>query len=90
MALAHQKGIDAAMTYLHEHPGYTRVHNPLTGKRQKPPDPVSTKRVKPRSTRNSSGRTHLCLRRQSIQRRGRVGYCSASLPTRRSTTTCRD
>jgi conjugative relaxase-like TrwC/TraI family protein len=31
MAMAHQKGIDAAMTYLHEHAGYTRVHNPLTG-----------------------------------------------------------
>jgi conjugative relaxase-like TrwC/TraI family protein len=33
MAMAHQKGIDAAMTYLHEHAGYTRVHNPLTGKK---------------------------------------------------------
>jgi len=31
MAVAHQKGIDAAMTYLHEHTGYTRVHNSLTG-----------------------------------------------------------
>jgi conjugative relaxase-like TrwC/TraI family protein len=31
MAAAHQKGIDAAMAYLHEHAGYTRVHNPLTG-----------------------------------------------------------
>jgi conjugative relaxase-like TrwC/TraI family protein len=31
MAMAHQKGIDAAMTYLHKHAGYTRVHNPLTG-----------------------------------------------------------
>ncbi len=31
MLAAHQKGIDAAMTYLHEHAGYTRVHNPLTG-----------------------------------------------------------
>jgi conjugative relaxase-like TrwC/TraI family protein len=31
MAMAHQKGIDAAMTYLHEHAGYTRMHNPLTG-----------------------------------------------------------
>jgi conjugative relaxase-like TrwC/TraI family protein len=30
---AHQKGIDAAMTYLHEHAGYTRVHNPVTGKK---------------------------------------------------------
>jgi conjugative relaxase-like TrwC/TraI family protein len=33
MAVAHQKGIDAAMTYLQEHAGYTRVHNPLTGKK---------------------------------------------------------
>jgi len=31
MATAHQKGIDAAMAYLHEHAGYTRVHNPVTG-----------------------------------------------------------
>jgi conjugative relaxase-like TrwC/TraI family protein len=31
MAMAHQKGIDAAMAYLHEHAGYTRVHNPVTG-----------------------------------------------------------
>jgi len=31
MVMAHQKGIDAAMAYLHEHAGYTRVHNPLTG-----------------------------------------------------------
>jgi conjugative relaxase-like TrwC/TraI family protein len=29
--MAHQKGIDAAMTYLHQHAGYTRVHNPRTG-----------------------------------------------------------
>jgi conjugative relaxase-like TrwC/TraI family protein len=28
---AHQRGIEAAMTYLHDHAGYTRVHNPLTG-----------------------------------------------------------
>lgn len=28
---AHQAGIEAAMTYLHEHAGYTRVHNPVTG-----------------------------------------------------------
>ena len=34
MAMAHQKGIDAAMTYLHEHAGYTRVHNPRTGKKK--------------------------------------------------------
>jgi conjugative relaxase-like TrwC/TraI family protein len=33
MVMAHQKGIDAAMAYLHEHAGYTRVHNPLTGKK---------------------------------------------------------
>jgi conjugative relaxase-like TrwC/TraI family protein len=31
MVMAHQKGIDAAMAYLHEHAGYTRVHNPATG-----------------------------------------------------------
>jgi conjugative relaxase-like TrwC/TraI family protein len=31
MLAAHQKGIDAAMTYLHAHAGYTRVHNPMTG-----------------------------------------------------------
>jgi conjugative relaxase-like TrwC/TraI family protein len=31
MAMAHQKGIDAAMAYLHEHAGYTWVHNPLSG-----------------------------------------------------------
>jgi conjugative relaxase-like TrwC/TraI family protein len=31
MLAAHQKGIDAAMTYLHQHAGYTRVHNPVTG-----------------------------------------------------------
>ena len=30
---AHHKGIDAAMTYLHQHAGYTRVHNPATGKK---------------------------------------------------------
>src|SRR5258708_27462060 len=28
MLAAHQKRIDAAMTYPHEHPGNTRVHNP--------------------------------------------------------------
>jgi len=33
MLAAHHKGIDAAMTYLHEHAGYTRVHNPVTGKK---------------------------------------------------------
>ena len=33
MLAAHQKGIDAAMTYLHQHAGYTRVHNPLTGRK---------------------------------------------------------
>ena len=30
MAAAHEKAI-AAMTYLHAHAGYTRVHNPVTG-----------------------------------------------------------
>jgi hypothetical protein len=28
---AHQKAVEAAMTYLHQHAGYTRVHNPRTG-----------------------------------------------------------
>jgi conjugative relaxase-like TrwC/TraI family protein len=28
---AHQRAITAAVTYLHQHAGYTRVHNPLTG-----------------------------------------------------------
>ncbi len=28
---AHTRAISAAMTYLHHHAGYTRVHNPLTG-----------------------------------------------------------
>jgi conjugative relaxase-like TrwC/TraI family protein len=28
---AHQRAIEAAMTYLHAHAGYTRVHNPVTG-----------------------------------------------------------
>jgi len=31
MQTAHQRAITAAMTYLHQHAGYTRVHNPLTG-----------------------------------------------------------
>jgi len=31
MQVAHQRAITAAMTYLHQHAGYTRVHNPLTG-----------------------------------------------------------
>ena len=33
MLAAHQKGIDAAMNYLYEHAGYTRVHNPVTGRK---------------------------------------------------------
>jgi conjugative relaxase-like TrwC/TraI family protein len=28
---AHRRAVTAAMTYLHQHAGYTRVHNPLTG-----------------------------------------------------------
>lgn len=28
---AHLRAVDAAMTYLHQHAGYTRIHNPLTG-----------------------------------------------------------
>jgi conjugative relaxase-like TrwC/TraI family protein len=31
MQAAHLRAVGAAMTYLHEHAGYTRVHNPLTG-----------------------------------------------------------
>jgi conjugative relaxase-like TrwC/TraI family protein len=31
LAAAHEKAIAAAMAYLHEHAGYTRVHNPITG-----------------------------------------------------------
>ena len=31
MRAAHQRAITAAMTYLHQHAGYTRVHNPVTG-----------------------------------------------------------
>jgi conjugative relaxase-like TrwC/TraI family protein len=30
MQAAHARAITAAMTYLHQHAGYTRVHNPLT------------------------------------------------------------
>ncbi|MCU1701125.1 MAG: ATP-dependent exoDNAse [Mycobacterium sp.] len=31
LAAAHEKAIAAAMQYLHEHAGYTRIHNPVTG-----------------------------------------------------------
>ena len=31
MQAAHLKAVEAAMAYLHEHAGYTRVHNPVTG-----------------------------------------------------------
>jgi conjugative relaxase-like TrwC/TraI family protein len=31
LAAAHEKAIQAAMAYLHQHAGYTRVHNPVTG-----------------------------------------------------------
>lgn len=30
---AHMKAVSAAMEYLHEHAGYTRVHNPVTGQK---------------------------------------------------------
>src|SRR5246127_2142152 len=33
MLAAHQQGIDAAMNYLYEHAGYTRVHKPVTGRK---------------------------------------------------------
>jgi conjugative relaxase-like TrwC/TraI family protein len=31
MQAAHNRAVTAAMEYLHQHAGYTRVHNPLTG-----------------------------------------------------------
>ena len=31
MQVAHQRAVAAAMRYLHQHAGYTRVHNPLPG-----------------------------------------------------------
>jgi len=31
MQAAHLRSVQAAMTYLHQHAGYTRIHNPLTG-----------------------------------------------------------
>jgi conjugative relaxase-like TrwC/TraI family protein len=31
MEAAHVRAVEAAMTYLHQHAGYTRVHNPLNG-----------------------------------------------------------
>jgi conjugative relaxase-like TrwC/TraI family protein len=31
LAAAHEKAMAAAMAYLHDHAGYTRVHNPVTG-----------------------------------------------------------
>ncbi len=31
MQVAHERAISAAMRYLHQHAGYTRVHNPRTG-----------------------------------------------------------
>ena len=33
MQAAHQRAITAAMTYVHQHAGYTRVHNPRTGRK---------------------------------------------------------
>jgi conjugative relaxase-like TrwC/TraI family protein len=33
VAEAHMRAVHAAMEYLHQHAGYTRVHNPLTGKK---------------------------------------------------------
>jgi conjugative relaxase-like TrwC/TraI family protein len=33
VAEAHVRSVHAAMEYLHQHAGYTRVHNPLTGKK---------------------------------------------------------
>jgi hypothetical protein len=37
MQAAHLRAVDAAMTYLHQHAGYTRVHNPLTGNKDLQP-----------------------------------------------------
>ncbi|MGA7050911.1 MAG: MobF family relaxase, partial [Mycobacterium sp.] len=33
LAGAHTQAIEAAMAYLHQHAGYTRVHNPITGRK---------------------------------------------------------
>lgn len=33
IAEAHNRAVRAALDYLHQHAGYTRVHNPLTGKK---------------------------------------------------------
>lgn len=33
VAEAHSRAVKAAMDYLHQHAGYTRVHNPVTGKK---------------------------------------------------------
>jgi conjugative relaxase-like TrwC/TraI family protein len=33
VAEAHTRAVKAALDYLHQHAGYTRVHNPLTGKK---------------------------------------------------------
>ncbi len=33
MGHAHVKAVEAAMAYLHDHAGYTRVHNPVTGRK---------------------------------------------------------
>ncbi|WP_040624520.1 MobF family relaxase, partial [Mycobacterium parascrofulaceum] len=33
IAEAHSRAVKAAMDYLHQHAGYTRVHNPVTGKK---------------------------------------------------------
>ena len=34
MQAAHVRAVEAAMTYLHQHAGYTRAHNPLTPRRR--------------------------------------------------------
>ena len=33
IAEAHRRAVSAALDYLHQHAGYTRVHNPLTGRK---------------------------------------------------------
>jgi TrwC relaxase len=51
MVQTHLRAVTAAMTYLHEHAGYTRVHNPLTGTKDlqrlpRLPSPTNTRLFK--------------------------------------------
>ena len=56
---AHNKGIQAAMAYLHEHAGYTRVHNPLPGKRTCSGCPAWWR--SPTSMKPHAAVTHTCI-----------------------------